>query len=161
MCVVVSGEVEGWVGSVGILFWYCDLQMVLFYGVCSVLVLFGLLIYWIYIVWLVVFGVMLLVVVVCSLFVNCDNVVVIGLSFLCGIVYVILVVMLVSQWLLLQWNGFLLFCLVMGVLLFFVILGMVVLVIVGIVILFVIYFIVLVVLCNQMDYDFVILLNFV
>ncbi|PXB84472.1 fusaric acid resistance protein, partial [Pseudomonas aeruginosa] len=124
MRAVASGEVEGRVGSAGTLSWHRDLQMALFYGARSALALLGLSVYWIYTAWPAASGAMLLAAVVCSLFANRDNAVAIGLSFLRGIVYAIPAAMLVSQWLLPQWNGFPLLCLAMGVPLFFATLGM-------------------------------------
>ncbi|HIE1874871.1 TPA: FUSC family protein [Pseudomonas aeruginosa] len=123
------------------------------------LALLGLSIYWIYTAWPAASGAMLLAAVVCSLFANRDNAVAIGLSFLRGIVYAIPAAMLVSQWLLPQWNGFPLLCLAMGVPLFFATLGMAVPVTAGTATSFAIHFIVLVAPRNQMDYDLATLLN--
>lgn len=159
MRAVASGEVEGRVGSAGTLSWHRDLQMALFYGARSALALLGLSIYWIYTAWPAASGAMLLAAVVCSLFANRDNAVAIGLSFLRGIVYAIPAAMLVSQWLLPQWNGFPLLCLAMGVPLFFATLGMAVPVTAGTATSFAIHFIVLVAPRNQMDYDLATLLN--
>ncbi len=159
MRAVASGEVEGRVGSAGTLSWHRDLQMALFYGARSALALLGLSVYWIYTAWPAASGAMLLAAVVCSLFANRDNAVAIGLSFLRGIVYAIPAAMLVSQWLLPQWNGFPLLCLAMGVPLFFATLGMAVPVTAGTATSFAIHFIVLVAPRNQMDYDLATLLN--
>lgn len=119
----------------------------------------GLSVYWIYTAWPAASGAMLLAAVVCSLFANRDNAVAIGLSFLRGIVYAIPAAMLVSQWLLPQWNGFPLLCLAMGVPLFFATLGMAVPVTAGTATSFAIHFIVLVAPRNQMDYNLATLLN--
>ncbi|APJ40477.1 FUSC family protein [Pseudomonas aeruginosa] len=159
MRAVASGEVEGRVGSAGTLSWHRDLQMALFYGARSALALLGLSVYWIYTAWPAASGAMLLAAVVCSLFANRDNAVAIGLSFLRGIVYAIPAAMLVSQWLLPQWNGFPLLCLAMGVPLFFATLGMAVPVTAGTATSFAIHFIVLVAPRNQMDYNLATLLN--
>ncbi|MCO1695709.1 FUSC family protein, partial [Pseudomonas aeruginosa] len=139
--------------------WHRDLQMALFYGARSALALLGLSVYWIYTAWPAASGAMLLAAVVCSLFANRDNAVAIGLSFLRGIVYAIPAAMLVSQWLLPQWNGFPLLCLAMGVPLFFATLGMAVPVTAGTATSFAIHFIVLVAPRNQMDYNLATLLN--
>ena len=159
MRAVASGEVEGRVGSAGTLSWHRDLQMALFYGARSALALLGLSVYWIYTAWPAASGAMLLAAVVCSLFANRDNAVAIGLSFLRGIVYAIPAAMLVSQWLLPQWNGFPLLCLAMGVPLFFATLGMAVPVTAGTATSFAIHFIVLVAPRNQMDYNLATLRN--
>lgn len=81
------------------------------------------------------------------------------MNFFCGIFLLILLVGFVVLFYLFGVDGFLLFCLGLGVLLFFVVLCVNWVSLVGIVLLFCIFFVKNVVLSNSMSYDFVYFFN--
>lgn len=157
MLAVASGEVDS--TAVGSLSWHRDWQLSSFYGLRTGLAIFGLSVFWIFTAWPMAPDAMTLTAVVCSVFAGRDNAVQIGMGFLKGTFFALPVAVLITQWLLPQWNGFPLLCLALGVPLFFAALGMASPLVAGTAAAFGIHLIVMVVPHNHMNYDLAFLFN--
>lgn len=59
----------------GVIVWYWDIECGVLFGLCSVLVFFCVVVFWLVSVWLSGLGVVLIIGVVLSFFVSCDNLV--------------------------------------------------------------------------------------
>ena len=104
--------------------WHHDWQTALVYGSRSALTFLVLAAFWMATAWTHAMGAMLLGAVVCSLFARLEAAPQIGMMFLRGILYALPVAFFVGQILMPQIDGFVMLCLVLGVPLFFGVLGM-------------------------------------
>lgn len=104
--------------------WHYDWQSALVYGSRSALAFLTLATFWLATAWTHAIGAMLLACVVCSLFARLEAAPQIGMMFLRGILYALPVAFFVGQILMPQIDGFVMLCLVLGVPLFFGVLGM-------------------------------------
>lgn len=104
--------------------WHYDWQSALVYGSRSALTFFVLATFWMVTGWTHAIGAMLLGAVVCSLFARLEAAPAIGMMFLRGIFYALPVAFFVGQILMPQIDGFVMLALVLGVPLFFGVLGM-------------------------------------
>ena len=104
--------------------WHSDWQSALTYGARSSLAFLAVCSFWLATAWTHATGALLLTCVVCSLFARLEAAPQIGIMFLRGIFYALPVAFLVGQILMPQIDGFVMLCLVLGVPLFFGVLGM-------------------------------------
>ena len=104
--------------------WHYDWQTALVYGSRSALTFLVLAAFWLATGWTHATGALLLACVVCSLFARLEAAPQIGMMFLRGIFYALPVAFFVGQILMPQIDGFVMLCMVLGVPLFFGVLGM-------------------------------------
>nr|WP_288454275.1 FUSC family protein [uncultured Pseudomonas sp.] len=104
--------------------WHYDWQSALVFGSRSALAFLTLASFWLATGWTHATGAMLLACVVCSLFARLEAAPQIGMMFLRGILYALPVAFFVGQILMPQIDGFVMLCMVLGVPLFFGVLGM-------------------------------------
>lgn len=139
--------------------WHRDLQTAAVYGLRSCLTLLVLSAFWLATGWTAASGALLLASVVCSLFASRENADLIGMSFLRGIFYALPVAFIVGQLLLPQLSSFAMLGLVLGVPLFFGLLGMARPALAGTATSFSLHFIVLCAPSNTMIFDVAFFLN--